>query len=51
LPPGDIRRAILALSNESEILRKLFEYRFDKESSVSGHTVGNLLLTALADIT
>ena len=51
LPPGDIRRAILALSTESEILRKLFEYRFDKESSVSGHTVGNLLLTALADIT
>jgi uncharacterized cofD-like protein len=51
LPPWDIRRAILALSNESEILRKLFEYRFEKESSVSGHTVGNLLLTALADIT
>ncbi|MCP4523413.1 MAG: YvcK family protein, partial [Candidatus Gracilibacteria bacterium] len=51
LPPGDIRRAILALSTESDILRKLFEYRFEKESSVSGHTVGNLLLTALADIT
>ena len=51
LPPWDIRRAILALSNESEILRKLFEYRFDKESSVSWHTVWNLLLTALADIT
>lgn len=51
LPPGDIRRAILALSTESEILRKLFEYRFEKESSVSGHTVGNLLLTALSDIT
>lgn len=51
LPPWDIRRAILALSNESDILRKLFEYRFDKDSSVSWHTVGNLLLTALADIT
>lgn len=51
LPPWDIRRAILALSNESEILRKLFEYRFEKKSSVSGHTVWNLLLTALADIT
>lgn len=51
LPPGDIRRAILALSHESNILRKLFEYRFDKDSSVSWHTVGNLLLTALADIT
>lgn len=51
LPPWDIRRAVLALSNESLVLRKLFEYRFDKESSVSGHTVWNLLLTAMNDIT
>ncbi|MDD4151318.1 MAG: YvcK family protein [Candidatus Gracilibacteria bacterium] len=51
LPPGDLRRAILALSQESEVLRKLFEYRFEKKSSVSGHTVGNLLITAMADIT
>jgi len=51
LPPWDIRRAVLALSRESLLLRKLFEYRFDEESSVSGHTVWNLLLTAMADIT
>lgn len=51
LPPWDIRRAVLALSRETSMLRKLFEYRFDKESSVSGHTVWNLLLTAMADIT
>jgi len=51
LPPWDIRRAVLALSKESLVLRKLFEYRFDKKSSVSGHTVGNLLLTAMADVT
>lgn len=51
LPPGDIRRAILALSKESLVLRKLFEYRFEKKSSVSWHTVWNLLLTAMADIT
>jgi 2-phospho-L-lactate transferase/gluconeogenesis factor (CofD/UPF0052 family) len=42
---------VLALSEESLLLRKLFEYRFDKDSSVSGHTVGNLLLTAMNDIT
>jgi 2-phospho-L-lactate transferase/gluconeogenesis factor (CofD/UPF0052 family) len=41
----------LALSKESQVVRKLFEYRFQKDSSVSGHTVGNLLLTAMADIT
>lgn len=51
LPPWDIRRAVLALSRESDIIRKLFEYRFDKNSSVSWHTVWNLLLTAMADIT
>lgn len=51
LPPGDIRRAVLALSKESLVLRKLFEYRFDKNSSVNWHTVWNLLLTAMADIT
>lgn len=51
LPPWDIRRAVLALSKESLVLRKLFEYRFDKNSSVNWHTVWNLLLTAMADIT
>jgi len=51
LPPWDIRRAVLALSRETILLRKLFEYRFDKNSSVSGHTVWNLLLTAMTDIT
>lgn len=51
LPPGDIRRAIAALSEDTSIVRKLFEYRFKKESRLGGHTVGNLLLTALTDIT
>jgi uncharacterized cofD-like protein len=51
LPPGDIRRALLALSDESELFRKLFSYRFGRDTSVNGHTIGNLLLTAMADIT
>lgn len=51
LPPGDIRRALLALSEERELFRKLFSYRFGRDTSVNGHTVGNLLLTAMADIT
>lgn len=50
LPPGDIRRAIVALSHDTSIARKLFEYRF-KGSRMDGHTIGNLLITALADIT
>ena len=28
LPPGDIRRAIVALSEDTEVVRRLFEYRF-----------------------
>ncbi len=51
LPPGDIRRAILALSEDADTVRKLFEYRFKSGNRMSGHTIGNLLLTALADIT
>ena len=51
LPPGDIRRAIVALANDTEVVRRLFEYRFKEGRSIAGHTVGNLLLTALSDIT
>lgn len=54
LPVGDIRLALLALARrdtESEdILRKLFLYRFNRGEGLSGHTFGNLLLVALADI-
>jgi uncharacterized cofD-like protein len=51
LPPGDVRRALIALSSETSTLRKLFEYRFEKGQGLSGHNFGNLLLTALRDIT
>lgn len=52
LPPGDVRRALIALSSEPEqlTLRRLFEYRFEKGNGLSGHSFGNLFLTALSDI-
>ncbi len=52
LPPGDIRRCLIALSDETEILKKLFNYRFHskKGNSLSGHNFGNLFLTALEKI-
>lgn len=50
LPPGDIRQCITALSESPEIMRTLFQYRFDK-GSIKGHTLGNLLITALKEIT
>lgn len=55
LPPGDVRRALIALSSGSEqpLLRQLFEYRFENGSSSSplnGHSFGNLFITALNGI-
>ncbi len=48
LPPGDIRRALIALAPESmQSLSRLFNYRFDKGGGLKGHTFGNLFLTVL----
>lgn len=50
LPPGDIRRALVALSGSDRILSDLFNYRFE-EGGLKGHTFGNIMLTALERIT
>lgn len=51
LPPGDIRRAVAALARDTWFVRKLFEYRFTRETWVIGwNKMWNILLTALADI-
>ncbi len=53
LPPGDVRRCLLALASwdeDSLLLRQLFDYRFDRGLGLNGHSFGNLLLTALTDI-
>lgn len=46
LPPGDIRRSLVALSAASRSLRRLFDFRF-KDGALDGHNFGNLFLTAL----
>lgn len=52
LPPGDVRRCLVALASDEDsmLLRRLFEYRFDRGLGLNGHTFGNLLLTALTDL-
>lgn len=50
LPPGDLRQCLVALSDSPEIMRKVFNYRFDK-GSLDGHNLGNLLLSAMEKIT
>ncbi len=47
-PPGDIRRCLLALTPEESHWRSLFEYRFEG-ADVEGHSLGNLIIAALAD--
>lgn len=49
LPPGDVRKSLVALS-QSPKMRELFDFRF-AEGSLEGHSFGNLFLTALEKIT
>jgi len=50
LPPGDVRRALVALSESEKFLSDLFNYRFN-EGSLEGHNFGNLFITALERLT
>lgn len=49
--PGDIRNVIAALSDAEPMLLDLFQHRFSVENSLSGHSLGNLLLAAMTSIT
>ncbi len=51
LPPGDIRNCMVALSEDSHLLSKLFKYRFRGSGELGGHSFGNLFLAALTEIT
>ncbi len=51
LPPGDLRNCMVALSEEEDLLSKLFTHRFKKGKSLKGHSFGNLFLAALTEIT
>ena len=50
LPPGDIRNCMVALSEDSGLLSRLFQYRFQSGRGLKGHSFGNLFLTALTQI-
>lgn len=51
LPPGDIRNCMIALSEDSTLLSRLFRYRFRGEGALGGHSFGNLFLAALTEVT
>lgn len=50
LPPGDIRNCLVALSEEESLMSRLFQYRFPSKGTLSGHSFGNLFLTAMSAI-
>lgn len=50
LPPGDLRNCLVALADAERRMTDLFQHRFrDDAGSLSGHSIGNLLLAALID--
>jgi len=51
LPPGDIRNCLTALADDEEMLSQIFRYRFGERAGVNGHSLGNLFISALTDIT
>jgi uncharacterized cofD-like protein len=48
-PPGDVRRCLVALA-ERRRLAEVFEYRFESGVELRDHSVGNLIIAALADM-
>ena len=48
---GDLRKVISSLSETEPLFKELLEYRFETDSDLNGHAVGNLLLAALCNIT
>ncbi len=51
LPPGDLRNCMVALSEEEDLLAKLFNHRFRGGDALKGHNFGNLFVAALTEIT
>jgi len=50
IPPGDLRKCLVALAAPGSLLASTFEYRFSGED-LGGHALGNLILAGLIDET
>ena len=48
---GDLRKVLVSLAEVEPLVEELLQYRFDTYSDLDKHTVGNLMLTALYNIT
>lgn len=50
-PPGDIRNVLTALADVEPSLSEMLKYRFHTGTALAGHSLGNLILAAMTDIT
>ncbi|RCW45690.1 MULTISPECIES: gluconeogenesis factor YvcK family protein [unclassified Halanaerobium] len=50
LPPGDIRNCLVALADREPLMEKLFQYRFQSEGQLGGHSFGNLYIAAMTEV-
>lgn len=50
-PPGDVRNVLAALSDVEPLVEDLFQHRFSKGNNLTGHSLGNLILAAMTNIT
>ena len=50
LPPGDIRNCLVALADSEAVMQELMDYRFSTNGQLDGHSFGNILIAALANI-
>jgi uncharacterized cofD-like protein len=51
LPPGDIRNCLVALADAPNLMRQLFQFRFNNNSELKGHSFGNLFITVMTQLT
>ncbi|HVC48433.1 MAG TPA: gluconeogenesis factor YvcK family protein [Terracidiphilus sp.] len=51
LPPGDLRNCMVALSEDEDVLVRLFSHRFRSGDALEGHSFGNLFVAALTEVT
>lgn len=51
LPPGDIRNCLVALADAPSLMQDLFQFRFDSNNELAGHSFGNLFITVMTKLT
>lgn len=50
-PPGDIRNVLIALADAEPMLSQMLQHRFTAGNGLAGHSLGNLILAAMKEIT